>query len=176
MTLRRWDLGPSFSLLVLCVIPHYPFISVLCQCSTPVIHCDIILLWGFVTGLIQHGYCSTAETIRTKFCSSPWDVLTNFQLHICFLYCCRRNSVQTRQWWSWQSYCRLQTTQSHCMRCMTRNPVTLSRRLRPHVRHSPNILIPYFLIFPSSSSVTLGHLLSFCVILFFMPLLLLFIS
>lgn len=35
--------GPSFSLLVLCVIPHYTFISVVCQCPAPVIHCDIIL-------------------------------------------------------------------------------------------------------------------------------------
>lgn len=51
------------------------------------------------------------------------------------LYRCRRNSVQTRQWWSWKGYCQQQTTLSLCMLSMMKIPVTLSLQLPPHVRH-----------------------------------------
>lgn len=58
--------------------------------------------------------------------------------------------MQTRQWWSWQSYCQRQTTLSLFMPSMRRIPATLSLLLPPHVRHSevPKLSHPVFSLMP----------------------------
>lgn len=48
----------------------------------------------------------------------------------------RRNSAQSRRWWSWRLCCQKQTTLSLCTRSMTRIRVTPSLLLPPHVRHT----------------------------------------
>lgn len=87
--------------------------------------------------------------------------------------------MQTRQWWSWQSYCQQQTTLSPSMLSMMRIPVTLSLLLLPHVRHSeiPKCSYPEFFVYIFTFTFSYFPPLSFiCPFLISLEFTLLFIS